>query len=67
MRLLTSTQQVIEALGGIRAVADLMKVSSAAVYNWRSVGKFPANRMFEFQRVLEPKFKPAPDLWQMKG
>lgn len=42
-RRLTSFDHVIQALGGLKAVAALLRVTPAAVCHWRArTGRFPA-------------------------
>lgn len=52
-RLLTSFDQAIEALGGLKAAAALTGVTPAAVCHWRArTGRFPARTMERIQAEL---------------
>lgn len=64
---LETQRDVITALGGIQAVADLTGRGYSAVGNWHSGHqKFPANTFKFFVRELEARGLSAPDsLWGM--
>jgi hypothetical protein len=64
-RLLTSFDDVVEELGGVRAVGELTNQNSAAVCNWkRRRSRFPTKYFFVMQRELEARGAEAPrDLW----
>lgn len=64
---LTSTEAVIDALGGAAAVMDLMGgISAQRLSNWRTSGKFPSNTYLLFHEVLTDRGFSAPySLWQM--
>jgi hypothetical protein len=65
-RVLHSTEDVIEALGGIRAVAQLMNVGITAVHNWRSWNEFPPRTYLVLTNKLERIGLRAPaKLWRM--
>jgi len=56
--MLTTTHEVIEALGGPKQVAALLSaggypVKVNAVINWRARGKIPANAYFVMHDALE--------------
>jgi hypothetical protein len=66
-RAFTSTNQVIEALGGNAAVAALTGRWPGAVSNWRSLEHFPANTYVIMRKALEKLELEAPDwLWDME-
>ena len=57
---------VIDALGGVPAVAKLLKTSRRSVYNWRK--KFPANTYVVLQTELRKHQLNVPDsLWTMRA
>lgn len=64
---LTTTSDVIEALGGNPAVAELTGSTPKAVWNWRGFETFPANTYVAMTQALRTKGKSAPaSLWGMK-
>ena len=66
MRTLKTTSEVIDALGGTKAVAELTKRSYRAAFNWRSFPKFPANTFVIFRAELDRCGFDAPlSLWGM--
>jgi hypothetical protein len=66
-RAFTSTNQIIEALGGNAAVAALTGRWPGAVSNWRSLDHFPANTYVIMGKALEKLELEAPDwLWDME-
>ena len=67
MKTLRSTSDIIDALGGIEAMAELTGTSINGVYNWRAGTQFPADTY----RLLKDELKAididAPDhLWPMR-
>ena len=60
---------VVEALGGRRATAEIVSVTPAAVTNWLRAQRFPARTYVTLQTALETRgFNRAPDsLWPMAG
>ena len=62
-RAFTSTNQVIEALGGNAAVAALTGRWPGAVSNWRSLDHFPANTYVIMRDALEALGHEAPPDW----
>lgn len=65
-RTLNTIADIIEALGGIAAVADLTGRKVGAVYMWKPLGKFPANTFQVMKRALADRGYVAPDsLWGM--
>lgn len=63
---LTSAAEVMDALGGTAAVAELTNRKISAVSNWRAFKKFPANTYVTMKDALAAKGKQAPDsLWGM--
>lgn len=67
MKKLTTTVDIIEALGGNKAVAAILGADPKAVSNWRYFGIFPANTYVALKRALKKAGYSAPDeLWAMK-
>lgn len=65
---LTSTNAVIEALGGNPGVASITGRTAKAVSNWRGFDTFPSNTYVAMQRALKGLGKTAPDaLWGMSS
>ena len=62
-RAFTSTNQVIEALGGNAAVAALTGRWPGAVSNWRSLEHFPANTYVIMRDALLALGHEAPPDW----
>lgn len=66
MNELRTADEVIEALGGTKAVADLLGRTDPAVSNWRKAGQFPAHTYILIKGKLEGIGCSAPDsLWAM--
>jgi hypothetical protein len=58
--------QVIDALGGTQAVADLFGLRYGVVWNWRIRG-LPADTYAVMQRALAQEHLTAPDgLWSQR-
>lgn len=65
---LTTTSEVMDALGGNRAVADLTHRTLAAVWNWRQFPTFPSNTYLIMTDALDRiGFTAPPSLWGMTG
>jgi hypothetical protein len=65
-RHLRTTAQVIDALGGKHAVANLTGRSWSAVWNWEDRKAFPPNTYTALKAALADKNITAPDsLWGM--
>jgi hypothetical protein len=63
---LTTTNEVIEALGGIRAVADLTGRKYPAAWHWSTWKAFPSDTYVVMTEALRAAGKTAPDsLWGM--
>jgi hypothetical protein len=63
---LETTTEVIEALGGTSAVAELTGSTYAAAFNWRGFERFPAKTFIVMSDALAAKGKSAsPSLWGM--
>ena len=63
---LTTTEQVIYALGGTRAVADMTGRKYNAAHNWLGFDHFPPNTFLLMQAALEERGLTAPaSLWKM--
>jgi hypothetical protein len=68
LEILTSTERVIEALGGNVPVAEITASKPNAVSNWRNFKTFPANTYVALTDALLAKGKTAPaSLWGMKA
>lgn len=64
--LLTTADDVIEALGGVTEVAALTGVSVQSACNWRAFRRFPARTYLLFKHALETRELTAPpELWGM--
>lgn len=64
---LSTTAEVMEALGGISAVMQLTSSKYNAVHNWQSFPKFPSNTYVAMTNALREKGFHAPaSLWGMK-
>jgi len=67
MEQLTTTSEVLDALGGNAAVAELTSSTGKAVWNWRGFETFPSNTYVAMIEALRAKGKTAPaSLWGMK-
>lgn len=63
---LTTTAEVIRALGGVTAVAAITGRKYSAAFNWQNFTKFPANTYVAMTAALQAKGLTAPDsLWGM--
>lgn len=62
----TTTAEVVKALGGVQAVADLTKRGYSAACNWNGFKTFPANTYVVMKAALQERGLDAPDsLWGM--
>ena len=65
---LSKTADVMDALGGNQAVAELTGSKPKAVWNWRGFDTFPSNTYVAMIEALHQKGKTAPaSLWGMKS
>jgi hypothetical protein len=65
---LTTTDAVIDALGGTQAAARLTGRRQSAASNWRHAGQFPPNTYLAMMTVLAAKGLFAPAwLWDMEA
>lgn len=63
---LTSTQAVIDALGGVKAVAELTGRDYDAAWNWKKFPHFPPDTYLVLTGALESNGHTAPpSLWRM--
>lgn len=68
MRSLETATEVVDALGGIKAVAALTDRKYNAAANWPAFGKFPPNTFLVMRKALEAAKCEAPaSLWGMVG
>ncbi len=66
MRYLGTTVEVIDALGGIAAVAELTGRKYTAAANWNVSDRFPANTYVILHHALHQRGLSAPpELWGM--
>jgi hypothetical protein len=64
---ITTVDDVIDALGGTAAIAEMTSALPTAVYNWRAAGKFPTDTYLLIQDELRARGRVAPDhLWPMR-
>lgn len=64
---LGSTRAVVDKLGGVKAVAAMTGSQYAAVWNWTTFAKFPANTFCVMTIALAANGCYAPPrLWGMK-
>jgi hypothetical protein len=67
MRELHTTSEIMDALGGTQAVADLTGRKYSAAFNWRTIGAFPANTYVVLWTALHERgYSAHPRLWGMK-
>jgi hypothetical protein len=67
MRELHTTSEIMDELGGIKAVAELTGRKYSAAFNWRASGSFPANTYVVLIDALKERDCVAsPQLWGMK-
>jgi hypothetical protein len=65
---ITTTDEVIHALGGDQNVSEILGVHRKAVSNWRYFGIFPAATYLVLKQMLKKRGKDAPDtLWAMRS
>ncbi len=63
---LSMAADVIDALGGVSAVAELTQTSYRAAHNWKQRGQFPAKVHLVMVNALHLKgIYAAPSLWGM--
>jgi len=55
IRHLTTFDAVLNAVGGFRALADLIGVSTPLTYVWRRNGRLPAYTLDAIERQLAPR------------
>lgn len=66
--ILTTVDEVFEALGGNAGVAQVTASKPTAVSNWRAFGHFPTNTYLIMTEALRAQGKAAaPSLWRMKA
>jgi len=63
---LTTTNEVIKALGGVKAVASLTNRTAGAAWNWTTFPTFPSDTYVVMQEELAKLGHSAPpSLWRM--
>lgn len=68
MDVLSTASEVMDALGGNSAVAEITASKPKAVWNWRKDNFFPSNTYVALTEALSAKGKTAPaSLWGMKA
>lgn len=66
MTKLTTTDEIIKALGGNRPVALITGRTPKAVSNWRVFPTFPSNTYLALQLALGARgIEAPPELWRM--
>jgi DNA-binding phage protein len=64
---LNTAADVVDALGGIHAVAEITGTKRSGIYNWLATGQFPADTYLLLQTELKIRNLVAPDyLWPMR-
>ena len=67
MQQLNTASEVIEALGGLKAVRALFDAKQSTVGMWKQAGAFPANRYLAMLSMLRARGYNAPaSLWRQK-
>ena len=68
MKILKTTSEVMDALGGNQAVSQLTGRTAQAVSNWRRFDSFPSNTFVAMTAALamSGQFAPA-SLWGMRA
>lgn len=59
--------EVIDALGGAKEVADLFAIGRNAVSQWKTRGFPPETYVVMQERLARKGFCAAPALWNMRG
>lgn len=68
MEELSTTSEVMDALGGYLAVAEITQSKPKAASNWSRFETFPSNTYLAMTEALLAKGKTAPaSLWGMKA
>lgn len=63
---LTSAPEIIETLGGIRAVSQLTGCTTGAIWNWKDRNVLPSKTYAVMKAALKDKGADAPaSLWNM--
>jgi hypothetical protein len=64
---LTTAEAVVDALGGVLAVAEMTGTKRSGVYNWLAAGRFPADTYLLLRDELKARNMSAPNyLWPMR-
>lgn len=64
---INTADEVIDVLGGTRAVARLMGVDDRVVSNWRERGLPPETFVALTSKLKEKNLDAPPSLWRMRG
>jgi hypothetical protein len=68
MKTLRTASEVIQRLGGLKAVADLTGRGYTAAHNWKQAGFFPSSTYLLMSKALERAGYGADAvLWRMEG
>lgn len=63
---LASARDVVDALGGVGAVAELTRTTYRAAHNWKQRGSFPAKTHVVMVEALRARgLSAAASLWRM--
>lgn len=66
--MITSVEQMIDALGGTSAAADLVGIDKRVVSNWKARGRVPAGYFFALTDALGAEGKEVdPAIFGMKA
>ena len=58
--MLTTVDEVIEALGGTKAAADAVRVLPSAISNWKARGSIPSDKYFAISASLRDRGEREP-------
>ncbi len=62
----TTFKRLVKAVGSQTAIAKALGISSAAVHKWGQLGRIPAERVIQLERLAEgqvTRYEMRPDLY----